>query len=161
MENAPDVARGLPCASRRAVLGSVGGLGMLLAVSACSSDETTEAAPPGDGTASGQTRLPSSAPSVDPASRQELIEAAAVPVGGGTVAEGVLVVQPIAGRFRAFEAACPHQGIRLGPPRQGVITCPAHSSRFRERDGALLEGPATRGLTKVAVVVDGGVVYRI
>ena len=161
MENPPDVTLGRPCASRRAVLGTVAGLGALLAAGACSSDDVSEATPPGDATAEVPTRLPSSAPSGDPASRRKLIEADSVPVGGGAVAAGVFVLQPKAGRFHAYEAACPHQGIRLSPPSQGVIACSAHGSQFREWDGALLRGPATRGLTRVRVVVDGGVVYRV
>ncbi|MEU1360533.1 Rieske (2Fe-2S) protein [Micromonospora zamorensis] len=76
------------------------------------------------------------------------------------VAEGVLVVQPEAGTFKAYDAACPHQGVRVGAPRDGVITCPAHNSTFSPGDGARLGGPATKGLTEIPVRVDGTTIVR-
>jgi cytochrome b6-f complex iron-sulfur subunit len=86
---------------------------------------------------------------------------AEVPVGGGTVVRGdrpVVVVQPTAGTVKAFDASCPHQGATVGAPEGGVITCPAHQSRFDAATGAVQEGPADRGLTELrAQVVDGTV----
>ena len=166
MGNPPGVPSDDGCPPRRALLAAMAAAGSLVAMSACSSDGSPGAAdagvavtetPSGVAPDGAHTSAPSGA---DSGPRQELTSASSVPVGGGTVVAGVLVVQPIAGRFKAYEAVCPHQGIRLGPPRQGVITCSAHMSIFRERDGALLRGPATRGLTKVPVIVEGDVVYR-
>lgn len=86
---------------------------------------------------------------------------AEVPVGGGTVVRGdrpVVVVQPTAGTVRAFDASCPHQGATVGAPEGGVITCPAHDSRFDAATGAVQEGPAETGLTELpARIVDGTV----
>lgn len=84
-----------------------------------------------------------------------------VPVGGGTVVRGdrpVVVVQPTAGTVKAFDASCPHQGATVGAPEGGVITCPAHQSRFDATTGAVQEGPAETGLTELpARIVDGTV----
>jgi nitrite reductase/ring-hydroxylating ferredoxin subunit len=47
-------------------------------------------------------------------------------------------------------AVCPHRGAPMeeGTVREGAITCPWHGSRFATRDGALLNGPATRPLPR-------------
>jgi nitrite reductase/ring-hydroxylating ferredoxin subunit len=82
-----------------------------------------------------------------------------VPVGGGTVVTAagrpVLVVQPAAGQVAAFDARCPHAGVTVGAARDGVVVCPAHGSRFDPATGAVRQGPASTGLTPVAVRVDG------
>jgi nitrite reductase/ring-hydroxylating ferredoxin subunit len=140
------------CPSRRALLAAAAGAGSLAALGAC-------AGAPATGPQASDTPGPTAAPG-DAGARQRLAGVGDVPVGGGTVVSGVLIVQPTAGRFRAYAAACPHQGIRLSPPRDGVITCSAHMSRFREGDGAVLGGPAPRGLTKVRLSVEGEAIYR-
>jgi Rieske Fe-S protein len=79
-----------------------------------------------------------------------------VPVGSGTIFAGsrVVVTQPEAGTFTAFDAACPHQGCNVGSVEGAEIVCPCHGSRFG-LDGAVLTGPATTGLAPVEVVVEG------
>ncbi|MFI7544833.1 Rieske (2Fe-2S) protein [Actinoplanes sp. NPDC049599] len=67
----------------------------------------------------------------------------------------MLITQPEPGKFRAFDATCPHRGATVSPPRAGVITCAAHNSRFRETDGARVSGPATSRLTRISVSVQG------
>ncbi len=63
------------------------------------------------------------------------------------------VVQPSAGRLVAFDAICPHARCRVGyVPGASEFVCPCHGSRFDGRTGALLAGPATVGLTPIAVV---------
>lgn len=86
---------------------------------------------------------------------------AEVPVGGGTVVRGdrpVVVVQPTAGTVKAFDASCPHQGATVGAPEGGVITCPAHQSRFDAATGAVQQGPAETGLTELPAQVVGDTV---
>jgi nitrite reductase/ring-hydroxylating ferredoxin subunit len=78
-----------------------------------------------------------------------------VPVGGGALVSGVLVVQPFAGRFAAFDVRCPHRGARVSPPEDGIITCYEHDSRFRDTDGAVLTDPAMQGLVEVSIVLEG------
>ncbi|MEV4657104.1 Rieske (2Fe-2S) protein [Micromonospora sp. NPDC049301] len=129
------------CLSRRALLTGAGAVGAAGLLSACGADDSPNgqaAAAPG----------------------AVLARTGDVPVGGGTVVDGVLVVQPEAGTFTAYDATCPHQGVRVGAPRDGVITCPAHNSTFAAGDGARLGGPATRGLTAIPVRVDGTNIIR-
>jgi Rieske Fe-S protein len=81
-------------------------------------------------------------------------------VGGGVLVDmpgnaQLLVVQPRSGEFRAFNPACPHVGSLVNPPAGGVITCPLHGSTFDVSSGAVRRGPATSGLTEVAVAVSG------
>ena len=87
---------------------------------------------------------------------------ASIPVGGGVVVDAngpVLLVQPTAGTVTAFDASCPHQGVTVNPPVDGVIVCPGHGSRFAAATGALEQGPATTGLTRLpSRVVNGTVV---
>jgi Rieske Fe-S protein len=82
-----------------------------------------------------------------------------VPVGGGILADNsnVIVTQPKAGTYMAFQAVCPHQGSALPAPVNGVITCPLHGSMFGV-DGSLEGGPATRGLTSDPVTVKNGTI---
>ncbi|MCO1594773.1 Rieske (2Fe-2S) protein [Micromonospora sp. RHAY321] len=129
------------CLSRRALLTGAGAVGAAGLLSACGAGDT----PAGGAAATAGTVL---------------ARTGDVPVGGGTVVDGVLVVQPEAGTFTAYDATCPHQGVRVGAPRDGVITCPAHNSTFSAGDGARLGGPATRGLTEIPVRVDGTDILR-
>lgn len=82
-----------------------------------------------------------------------------VPVGGGILADNsnVIVTQPNAGTYMAFQAVCPHQGSALPAPVNGTITCPLHGSTFAV-DGSLEGGPATRGLTSDPVSVKNGTI---
>ncbi|MFF4874735.1 Rieske (2Fe-2S) protein [Micromonospora sp. NPDC000668] len=129
------------CLSRRTLLTGAGAVGAAGLLSACGAGD-----PP-----TGQT-------AAEPGT--VLTRTSDVPVGGGTIVGGVLVVQPEAGTFTAYDATCPHQGVRVGAPRDGVITCPAHNSTFSATDGARLGGPATRGLTEIPVRVDGTDILR-
>ncbi|WP_410808874.1 Rieske (2Fe-2S) protein [Micromonospora sp. 067-2] len=129
------------CLSRRTLLAGAGAVGAAGLLGAC-----------GDGDAPADAAAATSG--------TVLARTADVPVGGGTVVAGVLVVQPTAGVFQAYDAACPHQGVQIAAPRDGVSTCPAHNSTFAVADGARLGGPATRGLTEIAVRVDGTDIVR-
>ncbi|MET9887288.1 Rieske (2Fe-2S) protein [Streptomyces sp. NPDC006430] len=90
-----------------------------------------------------------------------LVQASAVPVGGGTVlkAEKLVVTQPSAGSFRCFTAVCTHQGCIVSTVANGTIDCPCHGSKFHVADGTVAHGPATRPLTEKAITVapDGGI----
>lgn len=92
----------------------------------------------------------------------EVAKLAQVPVGGGLLVDApggggskLLLVQPTAGEVKAFSATCPHQGVTVGVPQGGTITCPGHGSQFNATTGAVTRGPATTGLTTVDVKVNG------
>jgi Rieske Fe-S protein len=86
-----------------------------------------------------------------------LVAVADVPVGGGVVlaAQNLVVTQPEAGTFKAFDAACTHQGCAVNEVADGTINCPCHGSKFAVADGAPTEGPAEQPLPERAVAVQG------
>ncbi len=66
------------------------------------------------------------------------------------------MIQPAAGTFVAFDAVCPHAGCTVGyDATQKIIACPCHGSQFNASTGAVEVGPATRGLTRLAVAEGG------
>jgi len=79
-----------------------------------------------------------------------------VPLGGAATftdpasGDPGLVIQPVAGHFIAFDAICPHAGCTVGysaPDR--LIVCPCHGSEFNPSTGAVIAGPAPRGLRPI------------
>jgi nitrite reductase/ring-hydroxylating ferredoxin subunit len=89
-----------------------------------------------------------------------LVRTSAVKVGGGVIAGKVLVVQPQAGVFKAYDTACPHQGVPVDAPDGSTISCSAHGSTFKLADGARISGPAARGLKAIPVKVQNGFVVK-
>jgi Rieske Fe-S protein len=80
-----------------------------------------------------------------------------VPAGGGLILKGpkVVLTKDSSGTVHAFSVTCPHQGCPVGSVEGGVIVCPCHGSTFALDTGARVSGPATSGLTAVAVTVKG------
>lgn len=84
--------------------------------------------------------------------------ASGVPVGGSAAfndpatGDTSLVIQPVQGRFLAFDAICPHEGCTVQYfHSQGEFICPCHGSRFNASTGAVLQGPASTGLTSIRI----------
>lgn len=73
---------------------------------------------------------------------------------GGAVSIGNVKGTPVGlartgpSTYLAFSLRCPHQGVTVKRDTAGWI-CPAHGSEFTP-DGALVRGPATTGMAKVA-----------
>jgi Rieske Fe-S protein len=80
-----------------------------------------------------------------------------VPVAGGKVfeAQHVVVTQPVAGTFKAFDAVCTHQGCTVASVANGTIVCPCHNSHFSAMDGSVQSGPAPAPLASIPVTVSG------
>ncbi len=85
--------------------------------------------------------------------------ATGVPVGGAAAFTDpgtggpALVIQQTAGQFVAFDAVCPHAGCTVAYASSAkIIACPCHGSEFNPQSGAVIRGPATRGLTPISVV---------
>ena len=138
-----------PAASRRSVLLSAGALGAAGILAACGGDEPTGTnPPPGGSTAAGPPPPP-------PPPRT--INTADIPVGGGLILEdrNLVVTQPTAGTFKAFNATCSHQGCQVAGVSDGKISCPCHGSQYSVVDGSVTRGPALRGLSAKKVTVDG------
>ena len=91
-----------------------------------------------------------------------LIGLSQLPAGGGVVLAnaGVVVTKSAAGAVHGFSSVCTHQGCTVGGVQNGAIVCPCHGSRFNALTGAVVNGPATRPLPAVPVVVRNGAVFR-
>lgn len=57
----------------------------------------------------------------------------------------------------AFSARCTHLGCTVAPA-DTQLHCPCHGSVYNATTGAVIQGPATRALAKIAVQVVGGTV---
>lgn len=126
---------------RRAVLRGavvVAGAGVL---AACSSSSPTEPAASSSGSAAG---------GATPTSE--------VPIGGGKIFpdQRVVVTQPEAGTFKAFDTTCTHQGCAVAAVANKMIICPCHGSAFDIATGDVVNGPATAPLAAKKVTVTGG-----
>lgn len=146
---------------RRVVATTVLGAVAATALAACGGDDdpATTATPSegetGSSSAGGDPTATESAASGGDA----IAKLADIPVGGAAAAETadgtkIIISQPSAGEVVAFDARCPHQGCTVAPSGD-KLACPCHGSTFKASDGSLINGPATAGLTEVAVKVDG------
>ena len=80
-----------------------------------------------------------------------------VPVGGGTLVGWYVVTQPTAGTFHAYDAACPHAGVKVNRIEGQEIICDSHGARFSTDNGAVLKGPTKKSLTPAPFTTDGDV----
>jgi nitrite reductase/ring-hydroxylating ferredoxin subunit len=163
------------CGVRRAVLlGLAAGGAVLLAGCGGAGDDqgggtgpAAQASPPAAADAT-----PSAEPALEPFPGADdggggdtgtgLVKTSDVPVGGAVLVDSYLIAQPQRGVFKAFDAACPHQGITVDAPigSTDYFLCPGHNSKFRLADGSRISGPAPRGLKPVAVKVRNGFVVE-
>lgn len=81
-----------------------------------------------------------------------------VPVGGAATfidpasGDPGLVIRRTAGQFIAFDAVCPHAGCTVGySASNNLIVCPCHGSEFDPSTGAVIAGPAPRGLRTIQI----------
>ena len=80
-----------------------------------------------------------------------------VPVGGGKILadEKIVITQPRAGSFEAFNAVCTHAGCTVSSVSGGTINCPCHGSKFSVTNGSVVNGPAGSPLARVSIKVQG------
>jgi len=69
-----------------------------------------------------------------------------------------VVARPQRREWRAYDGRCPHQAQQVTgydrPARQ--LVCPGHGSRFRMRNGAVVQGPATSPLIRKEIRIREG-----
>jgi thiosulfate dehydrogenase (quinone) large subunit len=149
---------GVVAALGRAVSGTTptGGGASALTPPTASTDPTTPTTGSPTSTSTGATgsTTPTTSPPGTPVGT-----ASQVPVGGSatftdpTSGDPALVIQQPAGEFLAFDAICPHEGCTVAyAPSARIIACPCHGSEFNARTGALIRGPAARGLEPIRVI---------
>jgi cytochrome b6-f complex iron-sulfur subunit len=83
-----------------------------------------------------------------------------IPDGGGLVVDnpngGKALLVRDGQDVKAYNASCTHMGSIVGVPKNGVSTCPNHGSKFNVgKNGAVVNGPATKPLEKLDVRVSG------
>ena len=120
--------------------------GIVAALTGCGTDASSRQHPsrtqhPSDTTARGSTPPTAGAPSPQPAG-EDLGTASGIPIGGGKVfdQQRVVVTQPVAGQYKAFDAVCPHGGCLVSAVSDGVIKCQCHGSLFSASDGSVEAG---------------------
>ena len=71
---------------------------------------------------------------------------------------GPVAVYQVSGRLHAIADICPHAGSPLsgGDLDSGVVTCPAHGSRFDVCTGERVRGPADTDIATFRLVQEGG-----
>lgn len=67
----------------------------------------------------------------------------------------VLVTQPKAGVFKAFNGYCTHERTPLSGINGSNIVCGRHGASFDSTSGAVTGGPAPRPLTKITLSLTG------
>ncbi|MER7277585.1 Rieske (2Fe-2S) protein [Dactylosporangium sp. NPDC000244] len=162
------------CAARRTLLLGAGAMGIAVLAGCGGGDEPAPGAggnpagssAPAAPATTGGNPFDDSSPGGDAGVQvpaNALVAVGEVPVGGGVIVKDtVLVVQPAKGSFKAYDAACPHQGAIVDPPFDGnpIIMCPRHNSKFKVSDGSKVDGPTPGGLKTVKVGVKSGYVVR-
>lgn len=142
------------CANRRAIIAALPGLILLPgAVAACSSSESSPAAPSPAAADAGDQSARSQATALNAVQVQQ----SQVPVGTAVVVSGYVVAQPVSGQFVAYSAACTHRGVTVSAGNGTTLHCPAHGSEFDGATGAVLIGPASSPLAPVPVNASNGV----
>jgi nitrite reductase/ring-hydroxylating ferredoxin subunit len=71
----------------------------------------------------------------------------------------VLITQPKAGVFRAFDQRCTHEGFAVNKIEGKSLICQAHGAMFDTTTGAVKRGPARRALTRYTVSIEKKLVY--
>ena len=107
-------------------------------------------------------------PSASPTNNQiKLASSSEIPTGTVKVFQAgrttgltasIVLIRDSAG-LRALAAECPHAGYLVKDNGGGQLLCPAHNSLFSAKDGELLRGPASYGLSRYVVTETGGEIF--
>ncbi|MBB5135986.1 Rieske Fe-S protein [Thermocatellispora tengchongensis] len=150
--------------TRRTMLLGAGGAGLVAVLTACSGYGQPAAQDGAVIDTATSTAPQDSAEESAPADQEQadgggggFATTADIPEGGGKVfeSEKVVVTQPSAGQFKAFDITCTHQGCPVDAVADGTINCPCHGSKFSISDGSVQGGPATKPLAEKKIKVSG------
>jgi cytochrome b6-f complex iron-sulfur subunit len=145
-----------PAPNRRTVLAGagvlVGGIAGSSVLAACGGGSS---ASDGSGSTGGSSAGGGSA-SASPGSLTAL---SSIPDGSTLAVEnpngGTVLLTRAGSTVTGLSAKCTHQGCTVAP-QGSTLHCPCHGSVFQAGTGAVLNGPATEPLPKVAVTVTNG-----
>jgi Rieske Fe-S protein len=148
-------------ASRRTMLAGAGAVGAVSLLAACGTDTPEPTPAPAEPVLPPETGGPG--PSASPTTAgndPNGIKVSDIPVGGGKIydEERIVVTQPTAGQFKAFDSLCTHMGCVVTSVFNGKITCPCHMSQYSAVDGSVLKGPAPLPLAPKVVTITGDVI---
>jgi Rieske Fe-S protein len=161
--------------ARRAVVAGAGVLGASALLSGCGwdtanlkdkyiADGQATGAPPAAPTTRAAAAPKKAAPTAGNANAdnggaavERLASTSEIPVGGGKIfsADKVVVTQPTAGTFKAYDSTCTHAGCAVTKIAGGTINCPCHGAKFSVEDGSVAAGPAPSPLQEVPITVEG------
>jgi Rieske Fe-S protein len=96
-----------------------------------------------------------------PGGGRRLAAVSDVPAGSGVIVADaeIVLTRDASGAIQGLSAVCTHQGCTVSSVEQTTIICPCHGSHFDTRTGQPTQGPATRPLPPVPVVVRGDAVF--
>ncbi|MEY4714320.1 MAG: hypothetical protein RIQ37_650 [Actinomycetota bacterium] len=138
--------------NRRTALTALGASAATVSLAACASEPQLAATTPPSATVETQTAEPQGSSLV-------IGKTSDVPVGGGTKFSvddlTILVTQPKAGDYKAFDATCTHAGCIVNGIIDNEIACGCHGARYALDSGMVLAGPAKSALGKLTIEVVG------
>jgi len=145
--------------TRRNVLRAAGITAVALPVLAACGDDTPGASstPTTSGTPSGTA---SGTPSGNGA--EVLAETADIEVGGAVFIDepSIVITQPSAGDFHAFDRTCTHRQCPVTDIQDGKIHCNCHGSLYDMSTGENVGGPAPSPLSKIDITVKDGEILK-
>jgi len=148
----------------------VWGKGVPVPVKSATPKPTPSASPSASAapSASPSASAASPTPTATPVNNQiKLASSSEIPNGTVKVFQGgrttglvasIVLIRDSAG-LRALAAECPHAGYLVKDNGGGQLLCPAHNSLFSAKDGELLRGPASYGLSRYVVTETGGEIF--
>jgi len=133
-----------------------------------SASATPSATPSASPSASAASPTATATPTATPTKSQiKLANSSEIPNGTVKVFQGgrttglvasIVLIRDSAG-LRALSAECPHAGYLVQDNGGGQLICPAHNSLFSAKDGELLRGPSSYGLSRYVVTESGGEIF--
>jgi Rieske Fe-S protein len=137
------------------VVGTVAGSSLL---AACGGSSSAPAPASNGGGASAPAPAAGGGGASSGTAAQPLATLSSIP-DGGTVAVknpsgGTVLLTRKGNAVTGLSAKCTHQGCTVAP-KDGVLACPCHGSKFQPGTGAVINGPASAPLHPVQVTVNG------
>jgi len=150
-----------------AAAAAVGTAAVLLGASTAALGKLIGNAPTASTTSPTTTTTVASASGGGSSAKGHLLGAASqVPIGSAatftipTTGDPGIVFHTKDGKWLGYDSVCPHAGCTVGwSTGASLMVCPCHGSQFEVSNGAVVNGPASHGLTALTIVESGGNLY--